>query len=291
MLLNSLCENGKIKEVRYKLTINYAGGIVPSQSKIEDDFTVRIEYAVFQKCPQNWSMPEQMLVSCNFTYVITGNARYTVNNKEYNLGPGDLLCLPYNSLLKGSTFPDRLMRGFSVDFYLFNLKGKMIRPPFPIFSHIGLPKDIIRLFYDLSFSWEEKQPGFSIQARGMFFLVLYRLFELFHFSTHISTEDLRIQRAKRYISQHFSKKITIKKLAGLYNLSPVYFGALFKQETGLTVNQYLTRTRLKQGEAMLRSGKYKVTEAAEYCGYADAYQFYKRFRMIRGFPPSLCIPR
>jgi AraC-like DNA-binding protein len=42
---------------------------------------------------------------------------------------------------------------------------------------------------------------------------------------------------------------------------------------------------------MLKSGAYRVTEVAEYCGYNDAFHFYKQFKHITGLPPSRYIPK
>jgi AraC-like DNA-binding protein len=87
------------------------------------------------------------------------------------------------------------------------------------------------------------------------------------------------------------EKLTLKEMAGMSGLNPVYFDALFKQETGLTMHQYLIRTRVRNAENMLRSGECNASEAAENCGYCDFNHFYRQFKAVMGIPPSQCIPK
>jgi len=236
-------------------------------------------------------MPEQVISAWNISYVIAGDVTYTINGNEYNLTAGDLLCLPPGSTRAGITFPDRLMQCFSVDFELRRGPNEITKMPFPVVSHIGCKKDIIRLFNELSFAWLDKRSGYSIQIRGLFLLILHQFFELLVYNIDVSSIDSRIKKMTRYIAKHYSENLTVKKMADMIDLNAVYFGALFKRETGLTMKQYLTKTRVRNAENLLRSGEFKVGEVAERCGFSDAFHFYKQFKSSMGISPSQCIPK
>jgi AraC-like DNA-binding protein len=237
-------------------------------------------------------MPRHILTAWDITYVAEGRAQYSIDEEEYNLTAGDLICLPPRTRREGVTVPDHLMQCFSVNFRLTNLKGENVRLPFPIQSHIGLAKDVIHLFHDLSFVWLDKQPGYALKTRGIFLLILHRLFELASSIPSGSGEtDARIQKITRYIAKHYAERILVKNMAALVGLHTGYFGALFHQETGVTMNQYIIRTRVRNAENMLRSGEYKVKEVAEACGYCDDLHFFKQFKAVMGMPPSACIPK
>ena len=77
----------------------------------------------------------------------------------------------------------------------------------------------------------------------------------------------------------------------MVHLDTGYLGHLFRQETGMTIHQYITQVRVRNAENMLQSGGVKVYEAAEQCGFSDVYHFYRLFKCLRGFPPSRCIPK
>lgn len=256
----------------------------------EYDFIPHIEYLVFRQCTTQWRMYEHTLPSCDLTYVIKGEARYTINGVGYDLSAGDLLCLPTGSVRAGVTYPDRLMHCFSINFQLRNISGGVSQLPFPIVSHVGYKEDIIHLFHELSFVWLNK-PLSRLESRGMFLLILQRFFELIVYNTDISVEDPRIKKAIRYIAAHFSEKIQVKEMASAVKLKPAYFGALFKREAGMKPNEYLIRTRINNARNMLASGEYTVGDVAEACGFVDSAHFYKHFKSLMGFPPSHCIPK
>jgi AraC-like DNA-binding protein len=251
----------------------------------------KIDYLVYRKCTPSWNMYEQVLKSWDFTYVIQGNARYTIDGSDYMLSPGDLLCLPIGTVRKAVTWPDRLMHCFSVDFQLNDFKGRPACLPFPVVSHLGLKDDIIRLFHELCFTWLEKQPGCAIKAAGHLLLILSRFYELIIYKTDSVSGDARISKMINYIAAHHSEKITLKKMAGMLGLNCHYLGTLFKSEIGCAFNQYLVRTRIKHAENMLKSGEFTVQETADIAGFSDSFYFYKKFKSIMGFPPSHSIPK
>jgi AraC-like DNA-binding protein len=259
--------------------------------KAGEDIVPDIRYLVFRKCTPAWKIVKDEFTQWDITYITAGSARYTIDDKEYELAAGDLLCLPPGHIRAARTFKDRLMNCFAVNCTLSNLQGKPAKLPFPLISHIGEQEDLIHLFHELTFTWVERQPAYSIKCRALFLLVLHRLFELLIYSVDSSAWDYRIQKVVRHIAKHYPEKLTVGKMAAFLGLNPVYFGTLFKRETGMSMKHYVTRIRIKNAENMLRSGEYKVGEIAERCGYNDTFHFYKQFKLICGFSPSECIPK
>jgi AraC-like DNA-binding protein len=251
----------------------------------------KIDYLVYRKCTPSWNIPEQVLKSWDFTYVIQGSARYTIDGSTYMVSPGDFLCLPIGTVRRAVTWPGRLMHCFSVDFQLNDFKGRPACLPFPVQSRLGIKDDIVRLFHDLCFTWLEKQPGYSIKAAGHLLLILARFYELIIYNTDSVSADARINKMTAYIAAHYSEKITLKKMAELLGLNCHYLGTLFKSGMGCTFNQYLVRTRIKYAENMLKNGEFTVQEAADSAGFSDSFYFYKKFKSLMGFPPSHCIPK
>jgi AraC-like DNA-binding protein len=251
-----------------------------------DDFVPSINYLVARRCTPEWRLRPHAVSEYDITYVTKGNAEYGVNGNRYTLSPGDLLCLSKGAIKEARTWSDRLMRCFSVNYS----RTHGAAPYFPEISHIGVNRDLINLFNELNFAWTERRDGYIVKTRGLLLLILHQLYELTT-TPDPSEEDYRVKKACQYIAEHYAEKLPVKKLAGLANLNAVYFGALFKRETGLTVQQYIARTRVRHAENMLKSGEYKVQKTAELCGYQDVFHFYKQFKTLTGFPPSRCIPK
>ncbi|MDR2741306.1 MAG: AraC family transcriptional regulator [Treponema sp.] len=152
-------------------------------------------------------------------------------------------------------------------------------------------RSLIRLLHELSNTWLDRQPGNEIKLRGLFLLILHRFFELIVYNKDSSAMDFRVAKIIRYLASHYSEKISVKKMADMVKLNTHYFGALFKQETGLSLNRYVILIRVRKAENLLSSGEYKVGDVAEVCGFTDVTHFYRQFKGIMGYPPSSCIPK
>jgi len=258
---------------------------------IDDEMTPTISYAVFRKCAPSWTISDNTPESINLTYVIEGAARYTVNNETIDIEQGDLLVLPKDSSRMAVTFNDRLMHCFSVDFLLKNSSNMELPPPLPVKTIIGRHENLIHMFHELSFSWASKQPGYIIKSKGLFLQILHRLLEITVYKTGPYTGDYRISRVINYITANYQEHITVKIMAEMVRLNPTYFGVLFKQTMGMSLNRYLIQTRVMNAEQMLNTGGYKVGDVSAACGFTDVSHFYKLFKRLKGFPPSRCMPK
>jgi len=257
---------------------------------INDDFVPKIFYNVFRKCGPDWQLRPHFVDRYDITYIIGGNARYIIDEKIYELSPGDLVCLTDGAKKEAVTYPENLMHCFSVNFTSLYPASKSTLPPFPVVSHIGIRQDLIDLFREMTISWSNQQEGYIIKTRALLMLILHRFCEIIMYKIDNMTGDYRINKTISYIAIHFSDKLTVKELAEQVHLDEVYFGRLFKQQTGMTLHKYILQIRVRNAENMLQSGDCKVHEAAEYCGFSDVVHFYKSFKALRGFPPSRCIP-
>jgi AraC-like DNA-binding protein len=256
-----------------------------------DNLIPHIEYVVYRKCSPSWHIKREVYASYNITYVVKGRAQYTINNANYDLSRGDILCLSPGMVREAVTFPNDLMHCFSVDFRLVDTEGKPATLPFRIVNHIGARIEINNLFERLSVIWLEKQMGYRIETRGLFLLILYHLFELLVYNTDSTNMDYRVRKAKLYLIEHFNERLTVKKIAKMFNLNSHYFGNLFKNETGITLNRYIMQIRCKNAQTILATGEYKVEDVPETCGFTDSAHMYKCFKEILGFPPSYYLPR
>jgi len=258
---------------------------------IDDDITLHIWHVVYRKCTSVWEMPENRLNNINMTYVIQGEAHYTVGDNMLNATQGTLMVMPRDSVRRAVTLPENLMHCFSVDFSLRNRNGEELPPPLPLVSVPGHQKDIIHWFHELSFSWVDRRPGYMLKCKGLFMQILHRFMEMLVFKERSFVGDFRIGKVIRHVAKNYSERLTVKSMADLVNLNPTYFGNLFRRSTGTSFNRYLIQIRIKNAESMLLSGEYKVGDVAEACGFTDTSHFYKQFKNLKGFPPSQCLPK
>ena len=60
-----------------------------------------------------------------------------------------------------------------------------------------------------------------------------------------------IHRCTQYISANYKERITLEDTARMVYLSPAYLSRIFKQETGVTFNEYLNRVRVNKAKELL----------------------------------------
>lgn len=117
-------------------------------------------------------------------------------------------------------------------------------------------------------------------------MILQRYIQIIIFQKDTSIIDTRIKKILHYISNHYKEPLTVQKMANMINLSDMYFGNLFKKETGMSFRKFLTLVRMNRAEEMLYSGEYKIHEIADACGFSDVFYFSRIYKKHRGIAPS-----
>jgi two-component system response regulator YesN len=95
-----------------------------------------------------------------------------------------------------------------------------------------------------------------------------------------------IERIRLIMEERFAENLQVGDLAKEVFLSTTYLCLLFKQETGETINEYITKVRLDKAKELLRDPGNKFYEVCEAVGYSDPSYFSKLFKKHTGFTPS-----
>ncbi len=94
-----------------------------------------------------------------------------------------------------------------------------------------------------------------------------------------------IHRCTQYISVNYKERITLEDTARMVYLSPAYLSRIFKQETGVTFNEYLNRVRVNKAKELLRRRELRMTDISLAVGYEDQSYFTKVFKRVAGMLP------
>jgi two-component system, response regulator YesN len=100
-----------------------------------------------------------------------------------------------------------------------------------------------------------------------------------------SSSHLSIQRAKKYIEENYTKKITLNQVADMVFLNPSYFSIQYKKETGLNFVDYLKELRISKAKELLKRFDLKIYEIGNLVGYEDATYFANTFKSCTGITP------
>ncbi|MBM6996226.1 response regulator [Paenibacillus sp. DXFW5] len=95
-----------------------------------------------------------------------------------------------------------------------------------------------------------------------------------------------VQNINAYIQEHFREPLTIKKLAEVFYLHPVYLGQLLQKRNGVHFNEMIHNLRIEEAVKLLRDGTLNNGEVAERVGYANYGQFLKQFERRLQMSPN-----
>lgn len=105
--------------------------------------------------------------------------------------------------------------------------------------------------------------------------------------SHHQEEDSTIYRVKEYIGSHYMEQnLSVKSISANVFLSVSYLCTYFKNETGITLNQYITDFRTKKAMQLLAETNMKIVDVSNAVGYRDSNYFAKIFKKQTGFSPK-----
>lgn len=100
--------------------------------------------------------------------------------------------------------------------------------------------------------------------------------------------DGRIVEIMDYLDAHYKeKKINVQAVADHFFLSQAYLCAYFKEKTGMTINQYMTKKRIEAAKKMLKESHAKVYEIGLELGFKDTNYFSSLFKRHVGVTPLI----
>ncbi|QMV43176.1 response regulator transcription factor [Cohnella cholangitidis] len=97
------------------------------------------------------------------------------------------------------------------------------------------------------------------------------------------TTHREVQQLMDYIKSHYREPITLQQLSNHLFLSPNYLCSLFKQETGITIVDYIKQFRIEMAKQLLESSHLKVYEIAESVGFTSSSYLCRVFKEMTGF--------
>ncbi|MBQ9198072.1 MAG: helix-turn-helix transcriptional regulator [Clostridia bacterium] len=89
-----------------------------------------------------------------------------------------------------------------------------------------------------------------------------------------------------YIDFHYMEPINLDGLATRFVINKNYLSSRFHKEVGVTVTDYINKTRIRQAEEKLAKTTLSMQAIAEQCGFSDANYFTRTFKKINGISPN-----
>lgn len=97
--------------------------------------------------------------------------------------------------------------------------------------------------------------------------------------------DERVNMTLRYVRENYASDLSLETLSEVMFTSKSRLSQLFKQETGMTIGDYIITYRLLRAEEMLREGL-PAKDVGHRAGFRSDTHFYRTFKNKIGSTPS-----
>ena len=95
-----------------------------------------------------------------------------------------------------------------------------------------------------------------------------------------------VRRCVQYIASHTHQSITLDQLAEGAGYSKEYIAKLFSKHMGMSISDYIQKTRIEEAKELLRQGKH-CGEVACILNYTSQSHFIRQFKKQTGITPKV----
>ena len=215
-------------------------------------------------------------------YLESGECNYLIEGKLFEMRSGDIVFIPKNTIHKTSynDMYSRRLINCSGDY----LKGVKIKTAF-VWRNEKCRGEIDEIFRNIEKEYlhADRFSGGLIEGYMQQLLATVHRYKNRYENTR--QQNKYVEETLEFLENNFTTEISLTAIAGRFGVSPEHLSRLFKKETGLNFNEYLSLLRLKKAEYILKSSDASVAEVAFSCGFNDSNYFCEKFKGVYGLPP------
>jgi AraC-like DNA-binding protein len=231
-------------------------------------------------CDSLHNVPPRIYPEHAIHFILRGKGTYVVNDKVFNLGPGQgFLIMPdvINSYTADKDDP------WEYIYIVFTGNGAEV-----LINNAGLDEDELTFNFENNDEFKQllnsihssckKQTAMGYESLGYFILAMSKLVSqnIPKKKKHSSVKQY-MKMAKEYIEQHYSYNISIKELADHIGLERSYLYRIFMEKYNISPSEYINNFRLKKAEEMMHNRDLTLLNIALSSGFYDYSYFSKQF--------------
>ena len=221
-----------------------------------------------------------------------GTPRFLIGETAYDTKPGDLLLI--NSGVVHDELSDHPFGSWCIAVAGLQLPGlrenALVPDDAPAVYPVGEELPDLRALYDIMHRYiSADRPDCEAFCHRLMLALLDRVLTITGSTTlrlPVDTEPSSLgHQVQEYIDRHYSEPLTLQILGDALHASPYYLSHVFKEVSGYSPMQYLTRRRIGEAQNLLLETDLPITRIAELVGYETQNYFNLQFSKYVGMPP------
>lgn len=229
--------------------------------------------------------------------LINGDVTYHIEGKSFKLEPYDIVLVKAFEVHKpviNSTSPyERIIIYISPDFIdsykkedadlsrcFINAKDNNTNV---LRINSFTKSKLYSIVTDLENSFKNNLFGNELYKKALFieFMIHLNRLSINKEVNYIETNysNRKILSVIKYINENLSKDMSIDSLSSHFYISKYYLMHSFKDETGFTINNYITTKRLLYAKSLIEGGT-SITDACYQCGFKNYSTFSRAYKKV-----------
>lgn len=200
--------------------------------------------------------------------------------KEACAKSGEVIYVPQGSEYKVELydFEDEASHTIGVNFHILDQSGEQVvmTEDITVFSQ----KDVRQMEMLFNAAVRSDLEGLYIQSKIILLRIIYAL-------SSVRTNKISpiVEKAIEFWTKNIQSNPSIAETAKLCNVSEVYFRRIFKQEKGITPNEFRREMRMLRAASYLEFSDATVQEISDLLGYSGVSYFIGAFKEKYGCSP------
>lgn len=238
-------------------------------------------------------------------YVYKGSGTQTICNNTYNVKRGDMLFINHgqthsfapdgsgmtyiNIMLNLNFVSEKLVNSDNAFEMLMLSAYDDIRDDVDTglnmvsFADEELP-EIESILLNCLNEYDNKQPAYKAVLRGYVGVILAKMIRKMSIGQTAESNDIW-DEIREYISNNLNEKLSLGDLAQRCFYNPSYFSRIFKEKYGISLKDYVLKSRLERAAYLLKTTDTSADSIATMCGFKSKSSFYKAFDKHFGETP------
>ncbi len=234
-----------------------------------------------------------------FYFFVEGSVVMEIDSVPYEVRPGDLIIIPpgtrHRAMIQDGSVPYRrfvfwISRDYcdalcaqSEDYGYALHTGKTVFH-YDVIGFNTLTGKLFALLDEIHSERFAKDSRITLCVSDLMLHIARTVWEM-ETSSAGDRELSAYEAVTAFISAHLDEDLSLERISGELFLSKFYLSHLFRENTGLSLHQYIVKRRLEAACEALRAGA-GAADACALVGFSDYSSFFRAFRKEYGLSPA-----
>lgn len=226
-------------------------------------------------------------------YIVKGTCLFEVENKPFELLPGQCILVPRQTEHAYTNEKDILLEYQEIKFTMprNSMDSQLVKAGIqiscnPVTGHLF--RQIVKEYSDLGNLADTVCASYlNALLNTLSEKERYQKQQQFRFVDASSFSELS-QRIIHHLEAHYSEDISLDGLAESLGFNKSYLCVAFKKDTGFTILDCLNTIRIRRAAELIVYSDHSLTQVADLCGFASVSHFNRVFLKYAGITPGQC---